>query len=242
MLIIIIYISKKSNKVNENWRDLPFIGNKNNATYNKINPLNISNKSSYLSYPISTPLDDDYYDYNNKLIDPKLSMLRNLLRKVEIYTNQGNKSIIFNYAEQPVESKQVDKNRIKILSDTIVDLINKFADSILTVKYVKTLNEIHEETDEQSRISFDLKILLYYPDSTKLGNDGIKQYDIIYVQPEFIFEKKRDLLEEDQFFLNKVDKKVDFKVYLSKLILLGTESLGYLSGRYGLKTRYRKIN
>lgn len=221
----------------EQWRDLPF---SRSESYHKINPNMVSKDSYYLSYPISTPLEEDEYIYSNKVMDPRLAMLRNVLRKVELDTNRGIKTILFNVAERPIENKVINAERIKTLSEKIIKLINQFGNPALTVKYISTLNEKHEETEQESRIGFDLKLLLYYPDSTKLGKNDIKQYSIVYIQTEFIFEKKYDLLEEDQFFINQNDKKIDFKVYLSKLIITGSENMGYLGGHHDIKKKNRR--
>lgn len=217
----------------ENWRDLPFIGNKDIVTYNRVNPQNYSRKNLPIYYPISSPLEDTYFNYLNSVSSPKLSLFRSILRKVELETNENKKPIIFNYAERPVEIKKIDKNTIKTLSKTVVDLINKFGKPIMKVAEVKTLNEVHEETDQQSRIGFDIKLKLYYENSENLGKPLKQKYDILFIQPEFIFEKTYNVLPEDQFF--KKDKKQDFSAYLSKLIVVGSEHLGFLGGRYSNK-------
>jgi hypothetical protein len=223
----------------EQWRDLPYIGNKDVVTYHRA-PENVSRKSLPIYYPISSPLEDNYFNYLNSVSSPKLSMLRNLMRSVEVYTNQGMKPIIFNYAERPIEQKPIDKNRIKTLALTVIDLINKFAGSTLRVELVKTINEIHEETELESKINFDMKVKLFYYDAEKLGKTSKPEYDILYIQPEFIFQKKFDLLPEDQFFKQKTQKTPDFRAFLSKLIIVGSEHMGFLGGRYG-PTRSNKM-
>ena len=223
--------TKGIKKAKENWRDLPFIGNKDIVTYNKVNPQNYSRKNLPIYHPISSPLEDTYFNYLNSVSSPKLSLFRNILRKVELKTNDNKKPIIFNYAERPDEVKKINKNTIKTLSDTIVNLINEIGKPIMKVSGLNTLNEVHEETDQQSRIGFDIKLKLHYKDSENLGKK--EKYDILYIQPEFIFEKVHNLLPEDQFF--KKDKKQDFSAYLSKLIVIGSEHLGFLGGRYANK-------
>lgn len=223
--------TKRAKNTQENWRDLPFIGNKDVVTYNKVNPQNYSRKNLPIYYPISSPLEDTYFNYLNSVSSPKLSLFRSILRKVELETNENKRPIVFNYAERPVEIKKIDKNTIKTLSNTVVDLINRFGKPIIKVSDVKTLNEVHEETDQQSRIGFDIKLKLFYEDSENLGKK--QKYDILFIQPEFIFEKIYNVLPEDQFF--KKDKKQDFSTYLSKLIVIGSEHLGFLGGRYSNK-------
>ena len=233
--------TKVSSSNIEPWRDMAFIGNKNPANYHK--PSNIySRKNLPIYYPISTPLEDNYNNYLNSITSPKLSMLRSIMHKVELYSNQGIKPIIFNYAERPVEIKKSDPDRIKVLADTIITLINKFGDTHLKVEYLSTQNNIHEETDQESRIAFDLKIKLFYADYEKLGKKNQSQYDIIYLQPEFVFQKiYNNKLPEDQFFDKNI--KADFKAYLSKLIIIGSENMGFLAGpetkksSYGLRQR-----
>jgi hypothetical protein len=222
----------------EEWRDLPYVGNKDVVTYHRA-PQNVSRKSLPIYYPISSPLEDNYFNYANSISSPKLSMLRTLLRSVEVYTNQGIQPIIFNYAERPVEQKKIDINRINVLAKNVVDLINQFAGATLNVELISTLNELHEETELQSKINFDMKIKLFYYDTEKLGKTAKPEYDILYIQPEFIFEKTFNLLVEDQFFKNK-PKKQDFKMFLSKLIVVGSEHMGFLGGRYG-PTRSNKL-
>lgn len=230
IIIIIIYFARNK----EEWRDLNFSGNKEPATYHRLDRKKYSKKNLPIYYPISSPLEDKYFNYLNSISSPKLSMLRNVLNQVLVSGNQDIEPLVFNYAERPVEVKQFNKNTINILANTIIDLINKFGDPILKVKYVSTLNEIHEETDEQSRIVFDLKVELKYSDSEELGKK-IKPY-YIYIQPEFVFQKKYKLLEEDQFYTK--DKQVEYKSYLSKLILVGSENVGFLGGRYTRKQKH----
>ena len=225
----------------ESWRDMAFVGNKNPGNYHKPSEI-YSRKNLPIYYPISTPLEDNYHNYLNSISSPKLSMLRSIMHKVELYSNQGIKPIIFNYAERPIEIKKPDPNRIKVLADTIINLINKFGDTHLKTEMISTNNVIHEETDQESRICFDLKIKFYYADYEKMGQQtkfatlhtgsrdkkNHPQYDIIYIQPEFVFQKMYNKLPEDQFFDKNI--KADFRAYLSKLIIIGSENMGFLAG------------
>jgi hypothetical protein len=255
IIIIILYFlynNKKEKGIKEEWRDLPFIGTKDMATYNP-QQQNYSRKSLPVYYPISSPLEDDYFNYTNSMTSPKLSMLRNVLREVEVYTNQGLKPLMFNYAERPFTNKKPDLKKIGVLSKTVIDLINQYGDPFIKVKLDGVLNEIHEETDEQSRIGFDMKLKVLYNDSEMMGKRQ-KLYDV-YIQPEFLFEKNYNMLPEDQFFIDvygqpgssllrsgvvgsgskalaKDNSKVDFKAFLSKLIVIGSAHTGFLSGRY----------
>jgi hypothetical protein len=246
ILSIILYLAKNNKKydeimdkifkVTEGWRDMEYVGNKDIITYHRPLKQHYSKKSQAIYYPISSPLEDNYFNYLNSISSPKLSFFRNILYKVESYTNQGSQPIIFNYAERPITIKKTDKQKVKTLSDTVVNMINKFANPMLKIEYVGTSNEVHEETDVQSRINFDLKIKLYYADSEKMGKKVTP--DILYIQPEFIFEKQYDVLPEDQFFdKNKPEK---FRAYLSKLIVIGSENMGFLAGRYS-KLQKRNI-
>ncbi len=108
----------------------------------------------------------------------------------------------------------------------IISLINKFGDPIISVDQIQTLNEIHEETEEQSRIIFDIKLKYKYADL-----DNKSKPEILYIQPEFIFEKTNKILDEDQFFKN-ITTKTDFKIFLTKLIIIGAEHNGFIGGRY----------
>lgn len=225
-------LSKQNNsKRIETWRDLPFIGTKDAASYHQQNPLNISRKNLPIYYPISSPLEDNYFDYTNSMTSPKLSMLRNIMRRVELYSNQGSAPIIFNYAERPLEFKQPNKKKMVVLANTIIKSINEFGKPLLKIKLLGIQNEIHEETDTQSRMCFDMKIKLFYADSEQMGKK--QTFDILYIQPEFIFEKAYKTLIEDQFFTKS--HTYDFRAFLSKLIIVGSEHLGFLPGRYGVK-------
>jgi len=210
----------------EKWRDMPFIGNKDLTTYNKINTESYSRKNLPVYYPISSPLEDNYFNNINSITSPKLSYFRTILRQVYLYINQSIEPIIFNYVNRPIEQKKIDPKRIKTLSDMIISLINKFGDPIISVDQIQTLNEIHEETEEQSRIIFDIKLRYKYADS-----DNRSRPEILYIQPEFIFEKTNKILDEDQFFKN-ITTKTDFKIFLTKLIIIGAEHNGFIGGRY----------
>lgn len=165
------------------------------------------------------------------MTSPKLSMLRNIMRRVELYSNQGSAPIIFNYAERPLEFKQPNKKKMVVLANTIIKSINEFGKPLLKIKLLGIQNEIHEETDTQSRMCFDMKIKLFYADSEQMGKK--QTFDILYIQPEFIFEKAYKTLIEDQFFTKS--HTYDFRAFLSKLIIVGSEHLGFLPGRYGVK-------
>ena len=157
-------------------------------------------------------------------------MLRNVLNKVIVSSNQDIEPLIFNYAERPIEIKKHNSKTINTLTNTIIDLINKSQN--IKVKYNSTLNELHEETDQQSRIVFDFKVEVFYTDSEELGKK-LKPY-YIYIQPEFVFEKKY-ISDEDQFFSK--NNKIEYKSYLSKLILVGSDSFGFLGGRFTKKQK-----
>ena len=233
-------------QINEGWRDLPYIGNKDVVTYHR-SDQNVSRKNLPIYYPISSPLEDNYFNYLGSITSPKLSMLRNIMRSVEVYTNQGMQPIIFNYGERPIEIQKVNFQKINVLAKTVIDLINKFAGSTLRVEFMGTKNEVHEETEEQSKINFDMKVKLFYFDVEKLGKTSKPEHDIIYIQPEFIFEKKYNILPEDQFFRSDSTLgKPDFRVFLSKLMIVGSEHQGFLGGRHGStknnKQRGREYN
>jgi hypothetical protein len=223
----------------ETWRDLPFIGQKDIVKYHQQNPLNISRKNLPIYYPISSPLEDNYFDYANSITSPKLSMLRSIMRTVELHSNQGAAPIIFNYAERPLEFKQPNKQKMIVLANTVISSINEFGKPLLKVELLNIQNEIHEETDNQSRMCFDMKIKLFYADSEQLGKSTKPKFDILYLQPEFIFEKAYKKLVEDQFFAKS--QTYDFRAFLSKLIIVGSEHLGFLPGRYGIKRPGSKI-
>jgi hypothetical protein len=225
---------KKVKKI-ENWRDLPFIGNNNPATYHKQVNNNFSQKNLPIYYPISTPLEDNYFNYLNSISSSKLSMLRNIIDKVIIYSNQNIKPIIFNYAEQPIEIKQADPRTIKILVDTVINLINNLGKQYLRLEYISTSNEIHEETETHSRIVFDIKVKFFYADYEQLGKKI--DPDIIFIQPEFLFEKIYKVLPEDNFFNPK--KILNYNSYMSNLIIIGSENFGFLSGKFN-KIKYER--
>jgi len=238
----LLKISSNSYKNKDNietWRDLAV--NNVNANYHQQNPLYVSRTNLPIYYPISSPMHDTYFNHLNSISSPKLSTLRTILRKVEIVTNQGQKPIIYNQADRPSSSIKIDNVRIQTLANTICNLINQSAKSLLKVKYMETLNELHEETDEQSKINFDLKLELIYPDSENLGKS--LQPDIIFIQSEFIFEKIYNALPEDKFFSeNKLpeDKTIKFKAYLSKLFIIGSEHMGFLAGRFSKISQHKK--
>jgi hypothetical protein len=216
----------------ETWRDLPFVGTKDTVKYN-INSTDPSRNNPSIYYPISTPLEDNYYDYINSISSPKLSMLRSIMRRVELHSNQGSQPIIFNYSDRPVELKQSNKQKINVLANTIIDSINEFGKPMLKVELLEIQNDINEETETQSRMCFDMKIKLYYMDSEQMGKN--LTFDILYMQPEFIFEKYFETLIEDQFF--DKSQSYNFKAFLSKLIIIGSEHAGFLPGRNKIKKR-----
>ena len=146
------YIEQPEPDFIEKWRDLPYIGNKDLVTYNKLNTEAYSRKNLPVYYPISSPLEDNYFSNINSITSPKLSLFRNVLRQVYLLTNQSIEPIIFNYVNRPIEQKKKNPNRIKTLANMIINLINKFGDPLLQVKLVQTQNEAHEQTEEQSKI------------------------------------------------------------------------------------------
>jgi hypothetical protein len=232
IILLLLHIFNDNKNPIEKWRDLPFIGNKDLITYNRINTTNYSRKNLPVYYPISSPLEDNYFNNINSITSPKLSMLRNVLNQVYLYINQSIEPIRFNSVNRPIEQYKVDLILIKRMAKIIIDLINKFGDPLLKVKLIKTENEISEQTSEQNRINFDIKLELEYADSENLGRD-IKP-DIIYIQAEYVFEK----LYDDQFYSNnplQTNTKINFKTYLLKLIVIGAAHDGFIGGRYSSK-------
>ena len=230
--------SKQEAKI-ENWRDLPYIGNKDLITYNRINTTEYSRKNLPVYYPISSPLEDNYFNNINSITSPKLSMFRNVLNQVYLFTNQSIEPINFNYINRPIEQNTVDPIVIKKMSNMLVDLINKFGDPLLKVKLIKTENEINEQTTEQSRINFDLQLELTYADSENLGKDILP--DHIYIQAEYIFEK----IYNDQYYSNnplEINTKINFRTYLLKLIVIGAANDGFIGGRYKEKNIHQNKN
>ena len=242
IILLLCYICNKPvrnrikyNKDNniENYRDLPFIGNKDLTTYNRLNTEAYSRKNLPVYYPISSPLEDNYFNHINSITSPKLSMFRNVLNQVYLFTNQSVQPMTFNYTDRPIEQTTVDKQKVMQLANMIIDLINKFGDPLLKVKFIQTENEVTEQTEEQSRINFDIKLELNYADSENLGRNP--QPDIMYIQIEYVFEK----VYNDQFYSNNPQApnqaprpKIDFKTYLLKLIVIGAAHDGFIGGRY----------
>lgn len=228
MIVVIWHINMCHNDI-EQWRDLSFIGNKDLAHYQnmtKNSNYKYSRKNMPVYYPISSPLAGDYNNYVESLTSPKLSYLRIVLNKIQTIANQGIKPTIFNYAERPITYKKADMTKLDILADTIIKMINDNGKPLMKVEKVDIINSINEETDAQSRIIFDLKIKMYYNDIDTLTSTN--KFDIIYIQPEFIFENLSDT--EANFFKNYNAQKIDFKVYIAKIIVIGAENMGFLAG------------
>jgi hypothetical protein len=176
-----------------------FSGNRNPTTYqklsNQIYQIYLRNNVP-IYYPISTPLEDIYLNHLNSLLLPKLSILRNVLNNIIVLINQDIEPLIFNYAKIPIKIKKHNSKTINTLTNTIIDLINKSQN--IKVKYNSTLNELHEETDQQIKIVFDIKVEVFHTDSEEL--EKLKPY-YIYIQPEFVFEKKYISDERERIFI-----------------------------------------
>lgn len=212
----------------ESWRDMPFIGTKDIIKYHQNLPI---------YYPISSPLNNNYHDYLNSITSPKLSFLRSIMRRTQLHLNQGSPLIIFNQMDIPINLLPPNKQKNLVLANTIINTINEFGKPLLKIHIETLMNEINEETETQSKICFDIKIKLYYADSEKLGKP--LTFDILFIRSEFIFEKTYKKLIEDQFFSKK--HIYNFKVFLSKLIILGAENMGVLPGRNNGRNNVRKI-
>jgi hypothetical protein len=205
-LLILLYFYK--DKIIENWLELPYVGNK------YINNYVLNN-----NYPINLPSDTKYF---NNIDNYKLSILKNTLNKILLESN-NNKNIIFNVANQPVENIDIDNNKIKILTNLIIKLIN----NNIKIELIETLNINHKETDKQSKIYFIIKIKYYYDDYSKFYKK--LNFDIIYIECEFIFEKNYDILPEEQFFNKNII--ANYSTFISKLYIVGDENYGFLTGR-----------
>lgn len=210
-LVIYLIFKLEFKNIVEKWRDLPFI------CYHNIKTHNIQSDPRNQIYPISLSIDEKEKESK---YDSLFSALMNSITKIKQYINQNKKPIVFNYAERPIILKKINNQRIKVLVDMIIDLLNQFSVNF-TVKYIGTSDEKHEETDNeiQSRISFNSKIMILY--------NGLEKTVDIY--SEFIFEKISDLLPEDQFFKDK-QNKTDFIIYMSKMDVLNVEVYDYLAG------------
>lgn len=212
-LVLYLIFKLEFKNIVERWRDLPFIG------YHNVKTHNIQSDPKKRIYPISLSIDDKEKESK---YDSLFSALMNTITKIKLYVNQNKRPIVFNYAERPITLKKIDNQRIKVLVDMIIDLLNQYSVNF-KVKYVGTSDEKHEETENenQSRISFNTKIRISY--------NGLDK--IINIHSEFIFEKVLDLLPEEQFFINK-QNKTDFILYMSKLDVLNSdiEVYDYLAG------------
>jgi hypothetical protein len=183
--IISIIFFATNNK--EELRYFNFSGNRNQTTYQKLSNQIYSRNNVPIYYLISTLLEDIYLNNLNSLSSRKLYILKNVLDKVIVSNNQDIEPLIFDYVKRPIEIKKHNSKTINTLTDTIIDLINKYGYPIIKVKYNSILNELHEETDKQIRIVFDIKVEVFHTDSEEL--EKLKSY-YIYIQPEYIFEKK----------------------------------------------------
>jgi hypothetical protein len=205
LLIILLYFLKNNNI--ENWLELPYIGNKYINKY-------MSNNN----YSIDLPYNTSYF---NNIDNYKLSILKNTLYKILLESN-NDKNIIFNIANQPVQNIDIDNNKIKTLSELIIKLIN----NNIKIELIDILNTIHKETDKQSQIYFIIKIKYFFDDYSKFYKK--LNYDIIYIECEFIFEKNYDILPEDQFFNKNIIS--NYSTFISKLQLVGDNTYS-LTGR-----------
>ena len=216
------------------------------------NPLNISKKNLPIYYSINLPFEDNLFNsfnsfnnFNNfnNISLKNLSLFKNILRKVELYTNKSKPPTIFNYVERPVKINKINMANIKILAHTVINLINKFANPTIQIKYVSTSNESYEETDKESKINFDLKINFFYSNSEKTSkisksskifkSSKTSTMSTMYIQPEFIFN---NLNQEsiNKLFSNSSTKTFtnnNLNKYLSKIIIVGSKSIGFLGGR-----------
>ena len=205
LLILLLFLLKNRNI--ENWLELPYVGNK------YINNYVLNN-----NYPIDLPSDTKYF---NNIDNYKLSILKNTLNKILLESN-NDKNIIFNIANQPVQNIDIDNNKIKTLSELIIKLMN----NNIKIELIDTLNINHKETDKQSQIYFIIKIKYFFDDYSKFYKK--LNYDIIYIECEFIFEKNYDILPEDQFFNKNIIS--NYSTFISKLQLVGDNTYS-LTGR-----------
>jgi hypothetical protein len=190
LLILLLYLCK--GKTIENWLDLPFIGNK------------------YIdNYPINLLSDKKY---SNNIDHHKLFILNKILNKILLESN--NKNIIFNISNQPIQNIDIDNNKIKILSDLIIKLINN--NNNVKIELIEILNIDHKEIDSQSKINFIIKIKYYYDNYENFYKN--LNFDIILIECEFIFEKKYDILPEDQFFNKNIIS--NYSTFISKLHII----------------------
>lgn len=212
------------NNTTEHWRDMAF------------------DSSNYITNDISTPAYLNYSKNNlppfyqiNQTCQNSTHFLNLIIAKIIVNINGQNKLMKFNCAERPIIAKSFDPNKIKILANSIINLINEFADNYIKVAFVKTLNESHYETEEQSKIGFSMVIKMYDRDLEKMGEsvsydksyftnkiNNIKpksKYDLVVLDVEFVFVKLVELLDEHTFFDKTTNPKNNYKMFLSKFVI-----------------------
>lgn len=178
-----------------------------------------------------------YGDFQNSTINNKsLSQLEQLIFETKKVANQDDLSmIVFNRPGLPVMKSMLAPEKVKPITDYLINLINGLGNDINTVKLNNVFNIVKEETESEAKINMDLDLSYlvknnpsFFIRKSQMIKDKVYKIDDILVHAEII--SRKDIMDD---IFSKKPRCDD--VYVSELYLNGHSHQDFLPGSNILK-------
>jgi len=173
-----------------------------------------------------------YGDFMGSTINNKsLSQLEQILFEAREVANEDQLGVdVFNRPGLPVLKSMLTPEKVKPITDYLIDLINGLGNDINTVKLNNAYNIIEEQTETEAKISMDLNLAYYVKNNptffikkSQMVPDKLYKIDDVIVHVEFFSLK--ELI--DDIFANQ--QKCD-RLYVNQLFIKGHSHQAFLPG------------
>jgi len=170
-------------------------------------------------YPISNQVVVKDNNFENEIEDFRLEKIKKVLKEVIFNANEGNTNYMqFNYADRPVIKNMMTKDKLKPLTEFLMDAINSNLPKGHTLKILELKDMYKNEVDDEVKVNF--KMVCEY----KIKSLNNYKYE----RQEFTSKQNKNSLILDVEVLSK--RTIDTeKLHLNTLNLVGIDG-EYLPG------------
>ena len=108
-------------------------------------------------YPISNEVSVKVNNFKGDIDDHRLNKLKEILDNVKFNANDGsNEYLVFNYADRPVIKGIYTAQKIKPVTDFLIEAINNNLpdDQVLHIKKLKEISKL--EIEEEAKVTFKM--------------------------------------------------------------------------------------
>lgn len=155
-------------------------------------------------YPISSEVSVKVNNFKGDIDDHRLNKLKEILDNVKFNANDGsNEYLIFNYADRPVIKSIYNAQKIKPVTDFLIEAINSNLpdDQVLHIKKLKEISKL--EIEEEAKVTFKMICEYKFGDvnkNIKQSKNKIENNDLV-IDVE-VLSIKRD--NEEKLHLNNL--------------------------------------